>query len=330
MRSARTWHGLHPFRRPPARPVVTVGVFDGVHIAHQALIRSTIRLAHRLRGTSVVITFDPDPRRVLDPARGSEALLPLRVRLERIRALGVDHIWVIPFTKRFARLSAGAFVRRFLLGRLHAAAVVIGEDFAFGSKRRGDPSVLERLGHEGGMRVAAVRHLRRGGAPVSSSRIRRLIAAGKLAEAGRLLGRAPILAGVVRRGTGRGRRLGFPTANIELGGQLLPPPGVYAVRVRTAHPAQAWAGAMNLGVRPTFGAGPLVCEVHLLGFSGSLRGRDVRLDLLARLRGERCFASEQALARHIALDVARVRRLAGRQPALSGSPTVSKRRSPPV
>jgi len=310
--AGRVLRGLGAIRRPPRRAVVTVGVFDGVHRAHQRLILTTIRLARRLAGTSLVITFDPDPQAVLDPAHGEPALMPLAERLARIGELGVERLWVIPFTRRFARMTAEQFVRRILIGRLHAAAVIVGEAFAFGHNRRGDTEALRSLGPPHGMQVIPVRQMIAGGEPISSSRIRRLIAQGNVRLAARLLGRPPALSGVVVPGTGRGRRLGFPTANLRLHSQVLPPPGVYAVILRRAGQARAWRGVMNLGTRPTFGPGPLVCEVHLPGFAGVLLGRSVSVSVLARLRAERCFPSPQALTRQIRRDLARARRLLSR------------------
>ncbi len=336
MPSGRVLRGLNALTRPPTRAVVTVGMFDGVHIAHQRLLQTTITVARRLRGTSVAMTFDPDPQIVLDPAHAQPALMPLDARVAALRGLGVERVWVIPFTKRFARMTAEQFIRRVLVGRLHAVAVVVGATFAFGRNRQGDMAVLQILGPSYGMRVMAVREVRRGGKPVSSSRIRRLIGMGQLAHATRLLGRPPALYGVVVRGAGRGRRLGFPTANLRLIDQVLPPRGVYAVVLaredgrrtrrgvtppplsvrgkRTAWPLRfsggtlIGGGVMNLGVRPTFGGGPLICEVHLLGFSGSLRGQSVSVLLLARLRDERCFSSWRSLQRQVRSDIARARR----------------------
>lgn len=312
MASARVLIGLKAVRRPPTRAVVTVGVFDGVHRAHQQLVQSTVRMARRLGGTSVVITFDPDPQAVLDPAHAAPALMPVDVRVRHLGALGVDWVWIIRFTKRFARLSAEQFVRRILLARLCCVALIVGETFVFGKDRAGDMTVLRALGPPRGMQIIPVWQIRREGEPISSSRIRALIAHGQLARARALLGRSPTVYGVVIRGSGRGRRLGLPTANIRFTSQVLPTQGVYAVVVERLTDGRKWRGAMNLGVRPTFGPGPLVCETHLLGFSGTLLGAAVGISLLARLRGERCFASPQALLRQVRRDLSRVRRLFAR------------------
>lgn len=299
----RVLRGLEAAARPPARAVVTVGVFDGVHRAHQHLLRLTARMAGRMRGTSIAVTFDPDPHVVLHPAHPPLALMPLDERLRYIRATGVERVWVIPFTRAFSRITAEAFVRRLLIERLHARVLIVGETFAFGRNRRGDMAVLQSLGHRHEMRIVPVTPIRSGGAPISSSRIRALIHDGRLAQARRLLGRPPALYGRVVRGAGRGRRFGIPTANLQLIPQVLPPQGVYAVRV-AEHP-----GVMNLGTRPTFGPGPVVCEVHLLAYAGSLLGKRLAVSVLRRLRGERCFPSPQALIRQVRRDLARAKRL---------------------
>ena len=314
MRPVRVLTGIDAVRRPPVRAVVTVGVFDGVHLAHQRLIRATVQEARRVRGTSVALTFDPDPHAVLDPAHAPPALMPLSARVEHLAELGVDWIWVVPFTKRFARMTAEQFVRRVLIRRLRAAALVVGAAFVFGRNRQGNMDVLRAIAPAHGMRVMSLRQVQHSGRSISSSRIRRLIARGRLAQAAALLGRAPELYGVVVRGAGRGRALGTPTANIAIRSCALPPRGVYAVMVRALGASRArrgviGGGVMNLGVRPTFGPGPCVCEVHLPGFSGSLLGRPVRVSLLARLRGERRFPSAEALLAQIRRDLTRATRL---------------------
>ncbi len=318
MNSPRCLTGLGAVTRPPRHAVVTVGVFDGVHRAHQRLIRQTVTLAHRLRGTSVAITFDPDPQAVLDPAHAPPALMPLHARVAALHALGIDWVWVLPFTRTFARCSAQQFVARVLLGRLRAKALVVGERFVFGRRRQGDLEMLRALGPPRGMRIVSVGEVTSGPEAISSSRIRRLIAEGQLAASRRLLGRPPELYGEVVRGAGRGRRLGFPTANLRLCSHVLPPRGVYAVVVRVlgrpragrvSTPSTMQGGVMNLGVRPTFGGGPLWCEVHLLQFAGSLLGRSVVVSLLQRLRGERCFPTPADLTRQVRRDIARARRL---------------------
>ncbi|HEX9779811.1 MAG TPA: riboflavin biosynthesis protein RibF [bacterium] len=310
--------GRVPFSSPPPRAVVTVGVFDGVHVGHRRLIRDTVARAAAIGGTSVAVTFDPDPHEVLAPQRAPLALMPVPVRCRILHALGIERVWVIPFTRAFAGLSAREFIRQVLIEQLAARVVVVGVGFAFGRGGAGDPDLLARAGLKTGMRVIAVPPVMRGGRPVSSSRIRTLIGEGRLSAAARLSGRPPMLYGRVIRGSGRGgRRVGVRTANLALPPQIVPPEGVYAVmaacpdgRASASTPwRRAWRGVMNFGVRPTFGAGRVVCEVHLFGFSGSLYGRELAVAVLARLRGERCFPSPQALAKQIRRDAGRARRL---------------------
>lgn len=295
----------------PPRAVVAIGMFDGVHRAHQQLIRTTVRLAQRVRGTSVAVTFDPDPQTVLDPHHAQPPLMPLQRRLELIESYGARLIWVIRFTPAFSRMSPEGFVRLMLWRRLRARWIVVGSAFAFGKDRRGDLALLRRLGAVCGMRITALPAVRAGGMPISSSRIRTLVQRGALAEARQLLGRDAELSGVVVRGAGRATQLGFPTANIRLAPTLQPPRGVYHVGVVVGR--RRYDGLMNLGVRPTFlpasrSAG-LVCEVHLPTFQGTLYGQSVRIELHRYLRDERRFPNPQALIRQIRRDLRRLTRL---------------------
>ena len=306
----RVLTGRNALARPLRRPVVTVGMFDGVHLGHQRLIQTTVRVARRLQGTSVVMTFDPDPQQVLNPHQAQPRLMPLEARVRLINTLGVDVVWIIPFTRQFSMISAEQFVRSVLLRRLRTSCIVVGENFAFGKARRGNLQLLRTLGRRHGMRVIVVPPVLRDGAPVSSSRIRRLIQQGDLAEARRFLGRPVELSGVVVRGEGRATHLGFPTANVRLVSELLPPRGVY--RVWLDHAGRRFHGLMNLGVRPTFmteadGSAPLVCEVHLVGFHATLYGRPVTVAVLKRLRAEKRFESPQDLVRQIRRDLHRAR-----------------------
>lgn len=296
--------GRNHLTRTPRRAVVTIGMFDGVHRAHQRLIGSAVRMARRLRGTSVAVTFDPDPQVVLNPHHAQPPLMPLQRRLELIETLGVQLIWVIRFTPAFSRMSPDQFVRSLLWRRLHARRIIVGDAFAFGKDRLGDLPLLRRLGRRYGMQVIALPAVRAGGAPISSSRIRALVQRGALEEARHLLGRESELSGLVVHGAGRARRLGFPTANIKLHPTLRPPHGVYRVVVRVDE--RRYEGLMNLGVRPTFGRGPVVCEVHLPTLRGELYGKPVTVSLLSYLRAERHFPHPEALVRQIRRDLRRV------------------------
>lgn len=294
-------------RRKPS--VVTIGMFDGVHAGHQRLIRTTVRLAARWRAGSAALTFDPDPQAILAPGRAQPRLMPLAVRVQVMRALGIERVHVIRFTRAFSRMPAEAFIERILVKQLASAGVVVGENFTFGKGRRGDLALLRQAGRLHGMRVTVVPSVRKFGAVVSSSRIRQLVSQGKLRDAARLLGRPVQLYGAVVRGAGRARRLGFPTANVRLEPDLcLPPLGVY--RVDLWHGRRRHRALMNLGVRPTFsstvnGHAPVVCEVHVPEFRGNLYGRQVRIDVLQRLRAERRFPNAHALTQQIRRDLRR-------------------------
>lgn len=294
---------------PRNRSVVTIGMFDGVHLGHQRLVRETRRLAEALGAESVALTFDPDPQAILTPGRAQPYLMPLAVRVGVLASLGLDRVDVIRFTRAFSNMPAEEFIERILVKRLASAGVVVGENFAFGKGRRGDLALLRQAGRRHGMRIMVVPPVKRAGAVVSSSRIRALVSRGALREAGRLLGRPVQLYGTVVRGAGRARRLGFPTANVHLEPEVcLPPLGVY--RVDLQHGRRRDPGLMNLGVRPTFSTGnghaPVVCEVHVPAFRGTLYWRRVRIDVLQRLRAERRFPSAQALTQQIRRDLRRV------------------------
>jgi len=284
-------------------------VFDGVHIAHQQLIRKTILLANRLNGTAVVITFHPDPQCVLRKSSDSVAIMPLDTRLEVFAKLGVDWTIVISFTKRFSQMSASQFIERVLIDRIKANTLVVGDKFAFGKGRRGNMQTLRTEGVRHGMRVISVLPIKRGGLPVSSSRIRKLIESGDLTQARQLLGCSPMIYGTVIRGSGRGRKLVVPTANLKLNRQVLPPKGVYAVRVRIGRARGFSQGVMNYGYRPTFSGKKLVCEVHLFKSVGKLLGRKIMVKLVRRLRPERHFLNTKALRRQIARDINRARKI---------------------
>ncbi len=291
-------------RSIPRHAVVTIGVFDGVHVGHQQLILAARRLAKQKQVSAGVITFNPDPQHVIKPNHEQPSLMPSEERLRVLAGQGMDWIWVIPFSLRVARTTAELFAQRILVKQLQVSAVVVGGGFLFGKDHAGTLETLKKR-----VSVVAIGPIRRSGSPISSSRIRRLIQEGLFSEARRLLGRPPSLFGKVATGAGRGRGLGFPTANIQLADQALPPQGVYAVKMRRQDQKRFWPGVMNFGHRPTFGGGRATCEVHLFGFHGQLVGRSVEVQCIRRLRNERCFPSPVALQAQVQQDIVRARRL---------------------
>jgi riboflavin kinase / FMN adenylyltransferase len=305
--------GIAALREPIERPVLTVGNFDGIHRGHRAILDTVRSRALALRGTSVVYTFDPHPRKVLHPEHAPKLLTTLEQRLELLEQAAVDVVVVERFTLDFARTSAEDFIRELIHARIRPLEVYVGYDFHFGRDREGSMRLLTELGPRLGFSVTIIPEVRVDGSDVNSTRIRDLLGAARIEEANAMLGRAYTVRGRVARGDARGRTLGFPTANLEPENEVLPGAGVYAGRLRLLDDGSPAAGAAfgavtNVGTRPTFRAGgELLAEAHLLGFSGDLYGRRVELSFEVRLRGEQRFPSADALREQIRADVAAAR-----------------------
>jgi len=303
------------------RFVPTVGVFDGVHRGHCAVLRTTVGAARAEAARAVVVTLDPHPDAVLH-GRQPLLLCDPAERLARLAATGVDFVVVQHFDRAFASLTAERFVGMLAEGR-DLAALVMSAESAFGNERRGTPEVLAEAGRRIGFRLLRVRPLQVGGHAVSSSVIRQLVADGQLAAARRLLGRPHAVVGEVVRGEGRGRALGYPTANLAFGQPVaLPPDGIYAVRVgwggdNVLAPARRADGVASLGVRPTFGPGQRVLEVYLFGIDEPLYGERLRVAFVRRQRRERRFPGPAALVRQMDRDAARARQILDAAPAVS-------------
>jgi riboflavin kinase/FMN adenylyltransferase len=296
---------------PLPRVVVTLGNFDGMHLGHQAIVRRAREEAQAIGGQVVVLTFHPHPIAVVAPEKAPPLLQSLHDRLAQLRDLGVDVTVLQRFTPAFAALQPEAFVRGFLRVRLELLHVVVGYNVTFGRGRAGTVETLQAIGARDGFAVDAVGPVTVGEAQVSSTALRRLIAAGDVRRAGALLGRPFALRGRVVPGERRGRSLGFPTANLhQRRGLLLPADGVYAVRARFE--GRVLPAVLNVGVRPTFGVLRRAVEVFVLDFDGDLYGRWLTLDLVERLRGEQRFAGPEALRQAIAADVVRAREVLAR------------------
>jgi len=298
---------------------VAVGVFDGLHLGHRDILGAALGRARASGGRCVVVSFDPHPDVVLARAFVAQApLTPLNEKRERLLALGVDAFDVLPFTREMASLSPDAFVERYLVERHHLGALVVGENFALGHKRAGNVAYLTRMGERDGFAVEAVPLRILEGGPISSTRIREALSAGRVAEAARLLGRRYSLAGTVVHGEAIGRTLGFPTANLRLHEEkFMPALGVYAAWSRIDGAAERVPTALSLGTRPTFGGRVPVVEAHLIDWSGELVGRPLEVELADWLREERTFDGPEPLRHAIAADVAETRRrlAAGAVPA---------------
>jgi riboflavin kinase / FMN adenylyltransferase len=291
-----------------AGAAVCVGVFDGVHLGHRRILATALEQA--AGGRCVVVSFDPHPDLVLAPAFLPRApLTPLSERRERLAALGIGEFEAVPFTRELAALEPEDFVARHLTGPYRMHTLVVGEGFALGRGRSGDVPRLRAIGARAGFAVVAVPLLDVDGAPVSSTRIRGLLEAGKVAEAARLLGRRYDLRGRVVAGRAIGRTLGFPTANLRLRAEkLVPADGVYAAWARIGG-ADPWRpAAMSIGVRPTFDGPERALEVYLLGWDGELAGRDLEVELVDWIRPQARFGGRAELVEQIGRDVEEIRR----------------------
>jgi len=294
---------------PAAGSAVAVGVFDGLHLGHVEIL-ARARARRPAGGRAVVLSFDPHPDLVLARTFQPVApLTPLADKRERVHALGLDALDVVPFTRELAALPPERFVEDYLVARHGMKVLVVGENFALGRGRSGDVAWLTAFGATRGFAVEAVPLLEREGEPVTSTRIRGLLAAGRVAEGARLLGRRYSLAARVVTGQALGRELGFPTANLQLHDeQFVPADGIYAVWVRLPGGGEPVMGAMSIGVRPTFGGTARTLEVFLLDWSGTLVGESLQVEFVDWIRPERFFESAAALVAEMERDVAEVRR----------------------
>lgn len=281
---------------------VTIGVYDGVHRGHQAVLRDLESRADEVGADRrVVLTFEPHPLSVVAPDRAPKLLTTIERRIEILESLGVDVVGVLPF-RQIRQMHPGEFIERVLVAALHARLVVVGTNFRFGLDREGDVATLRRAGARFGFDLDAVELLRGDGTSLSSSAIRAMLARGEVRHAAEALGRLFELPGTVVTGDGRGRQIGFPTANLAVPSELMiPADGVYAVWAEVA--GGRHRAVVNIGTRPTFDGGDRVVEAHLLGVDQNLYGFDMRLEFVDRLRGERRFASVDELVDQIRRDI---------------------------
>ena len=296
-----------------ARPtVLTLGVFDGLHLGHQLIVRTVVERARACGAVPTVVTFDPHPRAVLHPESAPPLLQTFDQKIEALGVLGVEQTIVVRFTPEFARVRAAEFLRDVVQERLHAREVYLGCGFAFGHEREGHITLLREVSRQLGFHADEVPEVRLRGQRISSSRIRELLAAGRVNLARRMLGRPYGVEGRVVHGAERGRTLGFPTANLHPQNRVIPRTGVYITATLIEG---AWRRSVtNVGVRPTFerDAEPSV-ETYVLGWQGDLYGDVVRVRFLSRLRAERKFNSVEELKRQLDADVARAKEFFARR-----------------
>lgn len=302
--SPAEWVARFGERRP--RTVVTVGNFDGVHRGHREILRSVTKRARAMDAMAAAVTFDPHPLKILRPAEAPPLIFTLAQRLAGLAELGLDAVLVLKFDVALSRLSPEEFVRRILVKRLRVAAILVGENFRFGYKHAGDVKLLAELGRQHDFTVVTLPPVVVRGKVVSSTAIRSAVGEGRVEHTARLLGRPFELTGEIRRGTGQGSRLVFPTLNLTVEQGLLPGKGVYATETEVR--GRWYRSATNIGVRPTFAGGPLSVESHLLNFSKKIRGGVMKVRFWKRLRDERKFSGPEALRAQIAKDLARAQR----------------------
>jgi riboflavin kinase/FMN adenylyltransferase len=295
-------------------PVVALGNFDGVHIGHQAIIRSAIGRARDLGGSAFALTFDPLPAKVLAPERAPRLILTAVDKAELLRTSGLDGVIVLEFTWALSRLEPREFAREYLRDRVGVRTVVVGHNVSFGHNRAGDAAMMRELGLELGFDTIVVGPIKLAGADVSSTGVREAIVAGDLRRAAQMLGRNHFLSGPIVHGRERGRTIGFPTANLQPRTECLPPDGVYATRIVLADGAHP--SITNIGMRPTFAEPERSFEAHIFDFDRDIYGQEVRLELIERIRPERKFASGQELAQQIATDLRRAKEILASAQAL--------------
>lgn len=299
-------HGWPSATRPNA---VTIGNFDGVHLGHQAMLARLTARAAAVGGLPTVLTFEPHPREIFTPDAAPTRLTSLREKLEILRGLGVAHVHVCRFSKEFAALSPEDFVHRILVDGLKARYVLVGDDFRFGAKRGGDFDALLVYGERFGFKAEAMHTVEAAGQRASSTAVREALAAGDMAGAAQLLGRPYSISGRVVTGDQIGRKIGFPTANIQLKHNRPPVKGVFAVRVQGLDKPD-WPGVANLGTRPSVHPnGNPTLEVHIFGLDQQIYGEHLRVEFLHKLRDEAKFPNFQALVEQIGKDAAQAREL---------------------
>jgi riboflavin kinase/FMN adenylyltransferase len=313
---------------PTARgSVLAIGNFDGIHLGHQAILRSVVERAHQLHAVPIALTFDPPPLKVLRPESAPLRLSTNAQRMDWFDSVGLEAAVVLPFTQDLAKLAPQEFVEQILVRGLHVRAVLVGENFRFGHKQAGDVHLLRELGGKHGFEVVIVPPVADHGEVVSSTAVRRKIAAGDVTHAGRLLGRPFVLTGEVVTGTGTGRRFTFPTLNLAPEQELLPARGVYITRTQLDGDPRRYRSVTNIGVRPTFNGSALSVETHLLDFQGQAAPKRIAVQFWKRLREEKKFSGPEELRAQIARDIAaanrffsRLRRFRSlRQPTTAGS-----------
>ena len=302
-----TLRSISELARLPGPLFLAIGVFDGVHRGHQAVISTSTRHAHSADGTPVVVTFDPHPARILRPEQAPHLLTATQHKIALIRALGVGHLLIVKFDKNFAATSPENFVEQLVQNSKPLREICVGHEWSFGKNRAGNLDLLQKLGARFDFNVVGIPPVKVNGTVVSSTAIRQAVEAGEFAKAASMLGREYTILGTVSGGEKLGKKIGFPTANLSAHSEQFPPDGVYF--------AEAWLdgvllhGVVNLGFRPTVSSGQpeRILEIHLLDFDQDIYGKDLEIRFVRYLRPEKKFENVDALVRQIEVDVRQAR-----------------------
>ena len=303
----RIIRGIKNYSEKFPKPVLTLGNFDGVHLGHQAIFNKVADRAKEIGGTAMAFTFEPHPLKVLAPERSPLLLNTFHGKMKLLETVGIQVVICADFTREFAQQNPGDFARRVLAEKIGVKEVYVGYDYAFGKGREGSIDSLKDMGLALGFTVGVVDAVQVNGTVVSSSLVRDLISSGRVDETYPYLGRYYSIEGNVIHGESRGHSLGFPTANIQSANELLPAYGVYAVRVLLG--GHHLDGVASIGVRPTFGAGPVSIEVFLFDYDGNLYGKHLEVAFIKRLRGEQKFPDVDALVGQMHKDVDQAREI---------------------
>lgn len=299
----RVIQGLQQLGEVPRASVLTIGNFDGVHLAHQQLLRQVVEDARATGAVSAACTFDPHPLKILRAEKSPRLLISLAQKIRLIEAAGIELLVILPFTRELSQLTPAEFVHSILVERLRPISLHVGPNFRFGNRQAGNPEVLRALAPQEGFRVEVLSLLRARGERVSSTRIRELLSAGRVTAAGRLLGRPFSSSGPIAEGTGVGRQKTVPTLNLAPVEEVLPKLGVYVTRTRLG--AALHDSVTNVGHKPTFGEHRLTVEAHLIHFAGEVREKEMEIEYLYRLRDEIKFPDPASLKAQIQRDAAR-------------------------
>ena len=294
--------GLEDLKESYPNTVITIGNFDGLHLGHQKIIQTVLQESEDINGTSMVVTFDPHPMKILAPEREIKLLTTPKERERLIRTMGIHVLLCITFNEEFSQLMPDDFIGDILVKKINAKKVIVGQNYAFGKARKGTTELLRRRGRKYGFNVKVVRHAKFNGEVVSSSKIRSFLSKGEVFEASTFLGRAYTIEGNVIKGAGRGEKLlHIPTANITTPNELVPKEGVYAVKIGIKN--DFFDGVANIGKKPTFGDAVTSYEVHIFNYTGNLLGEHLRIHFIDWIRDQRSFPDALSLERQIRNDI---------------------------